>query len=179
MPHSLNLKKLEAGEYRSESLVAEIVRQDDMGHLARVFDHMTLEVKAREEYSRRKSRSYASRLTPSKPGEIDLVIPGTIMLSGPDGTRHVTLLERGPEHLTPGRRIVFVYPSTSNPRKVFGMLDQHYRYDILAEIEIPFYLHFGIVGLPARSRESGPVRIPRKGGVPYRTYWLIQAQPKN
>jgi len=36
MPHSLNLKKLEAGEYRSESLAAEIVRRDDMG-LARVF----------------------------------------------------------------------------------------------------------------------------------------------
>jgi len=114
------------------------------------------------------------------PGEIDLVIPGTIMLSGPDGTWHVTqLLERGPEHLAPGGRIVFVYPSTSNPRKVFGMLDQHYRYDILAEIEIPFYLHFlelwdYLQGL----KDQGLCEFHEKAGVPYRTYWLIQAGPK-
>ncbi|MBN1953623.1 MAG: tRNA (adenine(22)-N(1))-methyltransferase TrmK [Anaerolineae bacterium] len=114
------------------------------------------------------------------PGEIDLVIPGTIMLSGSDGTQHATmLLEQGPDYLTPEGRIVFVYPSTSNPRKIFGLLDRYYNYEIIAEIEIPFYLHFlelwtYLEGLKA----AGLSDFHEKYRVPYRTYWLFRARPK-
>jgi len=114
------------------------------------------------------------------PGSIDLIIPGTIMLSGPDGTRHATtLLERGPAHLSPNGRILFVYPSTSNPRKIFGLLDRLYKYDILAEIEIPFYLHFLELWDYLRDLKArGICEFHEQAGVPYRTYWLIRAQPK-
>lgn len=114
------------------------------------------------------------------PGDMDLIIPGTIMLSGPDGARHATiLLERGPEHLLPGGRIVFVYPSTSNPRKIFGLLDRRYEYDILAEIEIPFYLHFLELWDYLRDlKAQGLCEFHERAGVPYRTYWLIEARPK-
>jgi len=114
------------------------------------------------------------------PGDVDLLIPGTIMLSGPDGTRHATmLLEQGPRYLLPGGRIVFVYPSTSNPRKVFGLLDQHYEYDILAEIEIPFYLHFLELWEYLENLKAQRLcEFHEKAGVPYRTYWLFEARPK-
>ena len=113
------------------------------------------------------------------PGHIDLVIPGTIMLSGPDGTHHATiLLERGPDHLLPGGRIVFVYPSTSNPRKIFGLLERHYEYRVLAEIEIPFYLHFLELWDYLRDlKAQGVCEFHEKASVPYRTYWLIEARP--
>ncbi|RLC81540.1 MAG: hypothetical protein DRJ03_06565 [Chloroflexi bacterium] len=114
------------------------------------------------------------------PGDIDLMIPGTIMLSGPDGAHHATvLLEQGPAHLLPEGRIVFVYPSTSNPRKIFGLLDQHYKYDILAEIDIPFYLHFLELWDYLRDLKAQDIsEFHEKAGVPYRTYWLIEARPK-
>lgn len=114
------------------------------------------------------------------PGDPDLLIPGTIMLSGTDGTHHATaLLERGPDYLLPGGRIVFVYPSTSNPRKIFDLLDRHYAYDVLAEIEIPFYLHFLELWDYMRELQvQGLSDFELKHGVPYRTYWLIRAQPK-
>ncbi len=114
------------------------------------------------------------------PGDIDLVIPGTIMLSGPDGARHGTLLlEQGPSYLSPGGRIVFVYPSTSNPRKIFGLLDQWYEYEILVEIEIPFYLHFlELWDYLETLKAQGISEFHEKAGVPYRTYWLIKARPK-
>lgn len=114
------------------------------------------------------------------PGNADLIIPGTIMLSGSDGSHHATeLLEQGPQYLTPDGRIVFVYPSTSNPRKIFNLLDQNYQYNILAQIEIPFYLHFlemwdYLVAL----REAGVCDFHERAGVPYRTYWLFEAKPK-
>ena len=113
-------------------------------------------------------------------GNMDLIIPGTIMLSGPDGSHHATiLLERGPNYLLPEGRIVFVYPSTSNPRKIFGLLDRHYEYDILAEIEIPFYLHFlELWGYLRDLKAQGLCEFHEIAGVPYRTYWLIEARPK-
>jgi len=114
------------------------------------------------------------------PGNADLLIPGTIMLSGANGTHHATvLLEQGRDHLLPGGRIVFVYPSTSNPRKIFGLLDEHYDYDIQAEIDIPFYLHFLELWEYLRTlRSQGLCDFHEKAGVPYRTYWLIEARPK-
>jgi HemK-related putative methylase len=114
------------------------------------------------------------------PGDFDTVIPGTIMLSGKDGTRHATmLLEESPRYLLPGGAVLFVYPSTSNPRKIFGLLDQHYTYQILVEIEIPFYLHFlELWGYLSTLREKGLSEFHEKSGVPYRTYWLIHARPK-
>lgn len=114
------------------------------------------------------------------PGDLNLVIPGTIMLSGPDGTHHATiLLEQGRNYLLPGGRIVFVYPSTSNPRKVFDLLDQDYEYDVLAEIEIPFYLHFlELWDYLEDLRAQGLCEFHERAGVPYRTYWLIRARPK-
>lgn len=117
---------------------------------------------------------------PSPPGDVDLIIPGTIMLSGPDGAHHATiLLEQAPAHLLPGGRVVFVYPSTSNPRKIFGLLDQGYEYDIRAEIEIPFYLHFLELWDYLRElKAQGISEFHEKSGVPYRTYWLIEARPK-
>ncbi|OQY17495.1 MAG: hypothetical protein B6I35_14535 [Anaerolineaceae bacterium 4572_32.2] len=117
---------------------------------------------------------------PSPPGDIDLIIPGTIMLSGSDGTHHATiLLEQGPAHLLPGGRIVFVYPSTSNPRKIFGLLDRDYEYDIQAEIEVPFYLHFLELWDYLRDlKVQGISEFYEESGVPYRTYWLIEARPR-
>lgn len=114
------------------------------------------------------------------PGQVDLTIPGTIMLSGPDGTRNIThLLERAPDYLLPGGRIVFVHPSTANPRKVFRLLDECYKYEILAEIEIPFYLHFLELWDYLQSlKDRGLCEFFERAGVPYRTYWLIRAQPK-
>ena len=115
------------------------------------------------------------------PGEIDLLIPGTIMLSGSDGTAHVTwLLEQAPDHLAPGGRVVFVYPSTSNPRKMFDLLDRNYNYHIQAEIEIPFYLHFlEMWPYLEQLKAQGVSDFHEIAGVPYRTYWLIKAQPKS
>lgn len=43
---------LERGEYRPADLAVELSRQDDLGQLARVFDRMAREVKAREEHLR-------------------------------------------------------------------------------------------------------------------------------
>lgn len=114
------------------------------------------------------------------PGDFDTVIPGTIMLSGRDGTRHATiLLEESPRYLLPGGAVLFVYPSTSNPRKIFGLLDQLYTYQILVEIEIPFYLHFlELWGYLSELREQGLSEFHEKSNVPYRTYWLIHARPR-
>ena len=114
------------------------------------------------------------------PGPIDLIIPGQIMLSGSDGSQHGTLLiQEAPKYLAPGGRLVFVYPSTSNPRKIFGMLDQNYNYKILVEIEIPFYLHFlELWDYLASLKEQGLCDYTEQNGVPYRTYWLIEAYPK-
>lgn len=114
------------------------------------------------------------------PGGFDTVIPGTIMLSGSDGTHHATmLLEEGPRYLLPGGKILFVYPSTSNPRKIFELLDRFYTYHVLAEIEIPFYLHFlELWGYLSKLREQGLCEFHEESNVPYRTYWLIEARPK-
>jgi methylase of polypeptide subunit release factors len=114
------------------------------------------------------------------PGDPDLLIPGTIMLSGADGTYHATtLLERGLEYLLPDGRIVFAYPSTSNPRKIFTLLEQLYVYEIVAELEVPFYLHFLELWDYMRDlRARGLSDYYEKSGVPYRTYWLIRARPK-
>jgi release factor glutamine methyltransferase len=114
------------------------------------------------------------------PGRIDLTIPKQIMLSGSDGSYYATiLLEQAPDYLMPGGRVVFVYPSTSNPAKIFSLLDRFYQYDVLAEIEIPFYLHFlELWDYLDNLRAQGLCQFHEKAGVPYRTYWLIKAQVK-
>jgi methylase of polypeptide subunit release factors len=115
------------------------------------------------------------------PGTTDPTLPGTTMLSGSDGSYHtVLLLDRAPHYLSPGGRVVFTYPSTSNPRKIFGILDRDYNYEIVAEIQTPFYLHFlEMWPYLEKLREQGLCDYFEIAGVPYRTYWLIQAQPKS
>lgn len=114
------------------------------------------------------------------PGAFEMILPGTIMLSGSDGSHHASvLLEEAPQYLTPEGRVVFVYPSTSNPRKIFGLLDRDYHYHILAQIEIPFYLHFlELWDYLRQLRDLGLSDWHERAGVPYRTYWLIEARPK-
>lgn len=45
---------LEQGQYRSEALAAEVARRDDLGQLARVFDHAAQEIQSREAQLHRK-----------------------------------------------------------------------------------------------------------------------------
>jgi methyl-accepting chemotaxis protein len=51
---------LEQGTYHSEGLAAEVARRDDLGYLARIFDRMAGEVKARED--RLRSEVFALRI---------------------------------------------------------------------------------------------------------------------
>jgi HemK-related putative methylase len=115
------------------------------------------------------------------PGMADPTLPGTTMMSGFDGSYHATLmLEKAPRFLSPDGRLVFVYPSTSNPRKIFSMLAASYHYQIQAEIQVPFYLHFlELWTYLYQLREQGVCDFYEIAGVPYRTYWLIEAQAKS
>jgi release factor glutamine methyltransferase len=115
------------------------------------------------------------------PGDADPTLPGATMMSGSDGSYHATLmLDEAPHFLSAGGRLVFVYPSTSNPHKIFNMLDAGYRYQIQAEIQVPFYLHFlELWPYLHHLRDQGVCDFYEIAGVPYRTYWLIEAQPRS
>lgn len=102
------------------------------------------------------------------------------IMAGLDGSHlPALLLEQAPQHLSPDGRVVFVQPSTSNPKRIFALLDKLYNYRILAQIEIEFALHFlEIWEYLIQLREAGLSEFYEKNGVPYRTYWLIEARPK-
>lgn len=114
------------------------------------------------------------------PGEVTLNLPGETMLSGSDGSQHAEhILLHAPKYLLPGGRLVFVYPSTSNPKKIFKLLDEGYNYKILSEIETPFYMHFlELWDYLNQMKEHGLADFHESDGVPYRTYWLIEARAK-
>ena len=114
------------------------------------------------------------------PGTTTLQLPGETMLSGSDGSHHAEqILLHAPEYLLPGGRLVFTYPSTSNPKKIFKLLDERYEFEILSQIETPFYMHFlELWDYLIEMKAHGLADFHEIDGVPYRTYWLIEALVK-
>lgn len=100
---------------------------------------------------------------------------------GPDGAKYlVIVLEQAIKYLNrPNGRLYINFGSTSNPKKLFSILDQNYSWKELARITLPlseqFLLLWDYLG---KLRDQGKAEFWEVHGVPFRWYCVVEACPK-
>lgn len=100
---------------------------------------------------------------------------------GPTGTKYlVSTLENGADFLhKPNGRLYINFGSTSDPKKLFSLLDGRYNWRELARINLPFSEQFmQIWHYMNLLCKQGKAEIWEEHGVPYRWYVQIEAKGK-
>lgn len=100
---------------------------------------------------------------------------------GPDGAKYlVIVLEQAVTYLNkPKGRLYINFGSTSNPKKLFSILDKHYLWKELARITLPFSEQFFLLWDYLRElRDQGKAEFWEEHGVPFRWYCVVEARPK-
>lgn len=100
---------------------------------------------------------------------------------GPDGTKYLVMtLEKSILFLNKLRgRLYINFGSTTNPRKLFSLLDKYYRWKEVARITIPFTEQFLLLWDYLRElRNQGKAEFWEEHGVPFRWYCVVEARLK-
>lgn len=100
---------------------------------------------------------------------------------GSDGTEYLIIaLNQAYKYLhKPNGRLYINFGSTSNPKKIFKALNQHYSWKQLAKINIPFSEQFlQIWDYLISLRKQGKAEFWEENGVPFRWCTVIEAKLK-
>ena len=100
---------------------------------------------------------------------------------GSDGTEYLIIaLNQAFKSLQkPNGRLYINFGSTSNPKKIFNVLNQYYRWKELTKINIPFSEQFlQIWDYLIELRKQGKSEFWEENGVPFRWYTVVEARPK-
>ncbi len=100
---------------------------------------------------------------------------------GADGTKYLAeVIEQSTKYLRkPNGRLYVNFGSTSNPKKLFHLLDQKYEWKELARIHIPFSEQFiEILDYLTILRRQRKAEFWNVNGVPFRWYAVIEAKLK-
>ncbi|MBI4065447.1 50S ribosomal protein L11 methyltransferase [Candidatus Gottesmanbacteria bacterium] len=100
---------------------------------------------------------------------------------GPDGTKYLAfVIEQARTYLNkPKGRLYINFGSTSNPKKLFSILDTYYFWKETCRITIPFSEQFLLLwDYLGELRGQGKAEFWEEHGVPMRWYATAEARPK-